>query len=242
MKNITLKIAVLAALLSAVNAQAFELETLGAADIKASQAGFRVPAPRAEAEEDMIGVDVNVRLPYGVLKNVITQAAEKDQRLSILDKNAPVAFKSGDFMRITNIQINQGGIMVNPTLTLKPYLAATDKLAIRVQRVQLHAVMEPSVKAVQPQISEEQVMEQVMDVLIKTVYTAVNDYLKKKSLPITAEKVIRLSYDKAAWTLYGTISSKEIHNLISPALMGELHLTGFGFNEKGLTIKVQTAN
>lgn len=241
MKKITLKIIALAAVLTCGNAQAFDLAGLSAADIKASQADFRAPAPRVQAEDDLIGIDLNVRIPYATFKKAVVLAAEKENRLSILDKNAPVAFKYGEFLRITNIQINQGGIIVNPTLTLKPYLAAKDKLAIRVQRVQMHAVMEPSVKAAQPQISEEQVMEQVMDVMIKSIYTAVDNFLKKKELPITADKVIKLKYDKAAWTLYGAISSKEIHNLISPTLMGELHLTAFGINEKGLVITVQTA-
>lgn len=242
MKKLTLKIIALAAILSAGNAQAFDLSGFSAADVRASQADLRTPAVRAESADDFIGVDLNVRVPFGVFKKAVNLVAEKEPRLTILDQNAPVAFKYGEYLRLTNLQFNQGGIIVQPTLTLKPYLAATDKLAIRIQRVQMHAVMEPSVKAApQPQISEEQVMEQVMDVVIKGVYTAVNDFLKKKELPMKAEDVVTMNYDKAAWTLYAKVSSKGIHQLIHTNLMGELHLTGFGFNEKGLVITVQTA-
>jgi hypothetical protein len=241
MKKITFKIIALAAILSAGSAQAFDLNGLSAADIRASQSGFRAPAPQLKAEDDMIGVDLNVRIPFATLKKAAGLVAEKEPRLSILDKNAPIAFKSGEFMRITNLRFNQGGIIVDPTLTLKPYLAATDKLAIRIQKIKLHAVMEPSVKAAPPQISEEQIMEQVMDVLIKGVYTAVDDFLKKKQLPMKAQDVVNMRYDKASWTLFAEISSKGIHQLIHTDLMGELHLTGFSFNDKGLVLTIQTA-
>lgn len=241
MKNLTLKIITFAALLTCGNAQAFDLAGISAADIRASRPDLQVPAARPAAS-GLIGFDLNVRVPFATFKKAVVMAAAKEPRLSVLDEKAPVAFKSGDFLKLTNIQVNQGGIIVNPTLTLKPYLASTDKLAIRIERVQLHAAMEPTVKAAQiPQISQEQIMEQVMDVLIKTVYTSVDGFLKSKELPLTADKVLKLTYDKDAWTLYGAINSKEMHNLISPALVGEMRLTGFSFNEKGLAITVKTA-
>lgn len=242
MKKFTLNLVALALL--AGNAAAFDLNGIGAADIRASQADFRAPAaPRPQADEDLIGMDINIRVPYAAIKNGVEKVAATEKRLTIIDRNAPVAFKYGEFLRLSNIKIDQGGIIVLPTLTLKPYFEGTDRLAIKIQRVQLHASMEPSVKAAPAaqQVNEEQVMEMVMDVMIKGVYSAVNDFLKKKQIPMKAEEVIRLRYDKAGWTLHAQVSSKIMGQFVPAGLMGELHLTGFSFNEKGLVLKIQTA-
>lgn len=241
MKKLTFNLIALALL--AGNAAAFDLAGLGAADIRAAQADFRAPAPQQQAEDDLIGMDMNIRIPFAAVKKGVEQVAATERRLTIIDKNAPVAFKYGEFLRVSNIKIDQGGIIALPTLTLKPYFVATDKFAIRVQRIQLHASMEPSVKAApMPAINEEEIMVQVMDVLIKGTYSAVNDFLKKKQIPMKAEDVIKLRYDKAAWTLHAQVSSKIMGQFIPAGFMGELHLTGLSFNEKGLNLQIRTAN
>ncbi|MDD2805870.1 MAG: hypothetical protein PHV33_09965 [Elusimicrobiales bacterium] len=241
MKKLTLNLIALALL--AGNAAAFDLTGMGADDIRAAQADFRAPAPQAQPADDLIGLDMNIRIPYATVKKGVEQVAASERRLTLIDKSAPVAFKYGEFLRISNIKIDQGGIIVVPTLTLKPYFVGTDKLAIRVQRIQLHASMEPSVKAApMPAINEEEIMVQVMDVLIKGTYSAVNDFLKKKQIPMKAEDVIKLRYDKAAWTLHAQVSSKVLGQFIPAGFMGELHLTGFAFNDRGLTLTVQTPN
>lgn len=229
--------------LLAAPAAAFDLDGVSAADIRASQADFRGPVPAAPAAEETIGMDLNVRIPFATVKKGVEMVAKSEKRLTIVDPAAPVMFKSGEFVRVSNLKIDQGGIIVIPTLTLKPYFVGTDKVAIRVQRVALHASMEPSVKAAAaPQISEDQIMEQVMDVIIKGTYSAVNDFLKKKQIPMKAEEVVKLRYDKAAWTLHAQVSSKIMGQFIPAGLVGDLHLTGFGFNDKGFVITVQTPN
>ena len=241
MKKLTLNLVALALL--AGNAAAFDLAGLGADDIRAAQGDFRAPAPQSRPAEDLIGMDMNIRIPFATVKKGVEQVAASERRLTIIDRNAPVAFKYGEFLRVSNIKIDQGGIIVVPTLTLKPYFVATDKFAIRVQRIQLHASMEPSVKALPAasSINEEEIMVQVMDVLIKGTYSAVNDFLQKKQIPMKAEDVIKLRYDKAAWTLHAQVSSKIMGQFIPAGFMGELHLTGLSFNDKGLNLTIQTA-
>lgn len=240
MKKLTLNLIALALL--AGNAAAFDLAGLGADDIRAAQADFRTPVVQAQRVDDLIGIDMNIRIPFATIKNGVEKVAASEKRLTIIDKNAAVAFKYGEFMRVSNIKIDQGGIIVIPTLTLKPYFVGTDKLAIRVQRIQLHASMEPSVKAAPAAVSEEEIMVQVMDVLIKGTYSAVNDFLREKKIPMKAEDVIKLRYDKAAWTLHAQVSSKVMNHFIPGGLVGELHLTGFSFNDKGLVLNIQTPN
>ncbi|MHB0995702.1 MAG: hypothetical protein ACYC2I_04955 [Elusimicrobiales bacterium] len=242
MKKFTLNLIALA--LMAGNAAAFDLSGVSADEIRAVQADLRAPAAsRPQAEDDLIGMDINIRVPYKTIKTGVEKMAASDRRLTIIDKNAPVAFKYGEFLRVSNIKIDQGGIIVLPTLTLKPYLEGTDKLAIKIQRIQLHASMEPSVKAMPTgAISEEQVMTQVMDVMIAGVYSAVNDFLKQKQIPLKPQDVVKMSYDKTAWILRAQVSSKVMHQFIPGGLMGDLHLTGFSFSDSGLALKIQTAN
>ena len=84
-------------------------------------------------------------------------------------------------------------------------------------------------------------MVQVMDVMIKGIYSALDAKLKAKNLPLKAQDVVKLNYDKAAWTLHAQISSKIMKEFIPAGLMGELHLTGFSFNDTGIALKIQTA-
>ena len=242
MKKFTLNLIALALL--AGNAAAFDLSGVSADDVRAVQADLRAPAAtQPQAEDDLIGMDINIRIPFKTLKKGVEMVAKSEPRLTIIDKNAPVAFKYGEVLRVSNIRVDQGGIIVVPTLTLKPYLEARNKLAIRIQRVQLHASMEPSVKAMPTgAVSEEQVMVQVMDVLIQGVNSAVTDFLKKKQLPLKAQDVVSMTYNKTDWTLRATVSSKIMHQFLPGGLVGDLHLTGFSFSDSGLALKIQTAN
>jgi hypothetical protein len=245
MKNLNLKTILAAtALLLCGRAMAsdFDLASVSADDIRASQAEFRAPAAQAvPAEDDLIGMDMNIRVPFKAIKNAVVQMAATEKRLSIIDRNAPVIFKSGEFLKISNIKIDQGGIIVIPTLTLKPYLEGRDKLAVRIQKIQLHAAMEPDVKAApMASMNQEDIMAQVMDVMIKGVYSALNAKLQAKKLPLKAEDVVKMNYDKAGWTLRAQVSSKIINQFVPPGLVGELHLTGFTVGDNGVTLKIQT--
>ena len=244
-KTTTFKIIALAAALSTVGsayASDFGLDGFSAADIRAGRTDFKAPAaPKPETGDDMIGLDMNIRVPFKMLRNAVVQVSASGKRLTIIDQNAPVMSKAGDFLKISNLRVDANGIIVTPTLTLKPYIEGRDKLAIRVQRVQLHASMEPSVKVAPAAINQEDIMAQVMDVMIKGVYAALDKKLQAKQIPLKAEEVVSMKYDKAAWTLHAAVSSKIMREFIPAGLMGELHLTGFTFNETGLNLKIQTA-
>lgn len=245
MKNMTFKIITLAAALSCGTAYAsdFGLEGLSASGIGAQTQDFRAPAPKPSAGGgDLIGMDINIRVPFKLIKDAVVKMAASDRRLSVLDAAAPVAGKAGDFLKVGNIQVNAGGIMVAPVLTLKPYLEGRDRLAVRVQRVQIHASMQPDVRSAGlPQLSQEDVMAQVMDTVIKSVYSALDAQLSARRLPLRARDVVTLRYDKAAWTLHGTVSPRIMHQFIPGGLVGDMHLTGFSFSDTGLALRIQTA-
>jgi hypothetical protein len=245
MKNLTFKIIALAAVLGCAGKAAasdFGLEGFGAADVRSSMADIKAPAaPQAEAD-DLIGVDMAVRIPFKTLKKAVTMMAASEKRLTIVDAAAPVVTRAGELMKIFNLRVDVGGIIVEPTLTLKPYLEGRDRLAIRVQRVQLHASMQPDVKAAPAaQFDQETMMAQVMDVMIKGVYSSLNETLKAKHLNMKAEQIITLNYDKTAWTLHAKVSSQVLYQFIPAGLVGDIHLTGFALTDTGITMKIATA-
>ncbi len=236
MKKTTFKIITLAAILSwggKAPAAGFDLPSMNAADIRAGQAEINIPVPQTETD-DLIGVDMSMRIPFKTLKKAVG--------LPLIDPSAPVFSKAGDFLKISNFRMDAGGIIVEPTLTLKPYMEGLDKLAIRIQCVQLHASMEPGVKSARgPAVNQEDIMQQVMEVMIKGIYAANNAMLIAKHIPLKAEDVLRLEYDKASWTLRAAVSSAALHELILAGMVGDIHLTGFTFSDTGIALKMQTA-
>ncbi len=243
MKKISaLKIIALAAVLSCgakAMASDFGLEALNAADVRAAKTDFRAADPKPAGDDDMIGIDVAVRVPYKTIKKAVGQLAEKNKDVTIIDENAPVMSKSGEFIKIDNIQVNVNGIMARPTLLLKPYLEGRDRLSIRIQRVQLHASMEPDQKAA-PELDQNELMSQVMESLIKTVYAAIDAKLKPEHTQYTARDIIRMRYDKTAWTLRMAFSYRIMNQLMPPGLVGTMHLTGFTFSDTAISLKVET--
>lgn len=245
MKNITLKLIALAAILACgtkAMASDFGLEALHASDIRVSQTDFRVPAPAPVGDDDMIGVSLAIRVPFKVVKRGFVLMSEANKDLTIVDANAPVMSKSGEFLKVGNIQMDVNGIVVRPTVTLKPYMEGRDKLAIRVQRVQLHAVMEPDVKAVAPAMDQEEIMAQVMDSLIKSIHAAIDAQLKPEHGQYAAKEMLRMNYDKATWTLHMDFSYKVMNQLIPSGLVGEMHLAAFSFDAGALNLSVQTGD
>ncbi len=248
MKNILLTLIAASVLAGPAAASGFNLDSLSLDEVRASAAGFAVPelrAPAAPAEEDdAIGIDATVRIPFKALKKAVTQVAASEKRLTIVDPSAPVISKAGDFLKLSNIRLDINGIIAEPTLTLKPWFEGKDKLALRIQRIQLHASMMPdkSRAAAQPQLSQEDLMEQAMAVMTKGIISALNARFAKQQIPLKAEDILIFKYDKAAWTLHTTISAKFVQSYLPHGLVGDIHLTGFSFDDSGIAVKFGTAN
>jgi len=246
MKKNILNLVIAAAVLSCGNlasAADFDLGGLRSVDVSAMSFSKRAPVPEQDPD-DLIGIDLTVRVPFKFLKNAVEKMSLSDKRLTILDAAAPVVSKSGEFLKITNIRVDAGGIIVEPTLTLKMYMEGTDKVAVLIKKVQIHASMSPdkAVGDIDPAtMTQEDLMEKVMDVMISGVYGAVNTKLKEINVPMKAEKVITMKYDKAAWILHSTVSSAVVQYLIPAGIIGDLHLTGFAVTSTGMNVTVQTA-
>ncbi|HBE88738.1 MAG TPA: hypothetical protein DDW67_06315 [Elusimicrobia bacterium] len=251
MKNMKTLKTMIAGLLAAAAfsapAAAFDLDSIQVPDIEGieSVSTMRAPVPVARPvqipAEELIGLTAEATIPFAAVKRGLEQVAASDPRVTITDPLLPVAIKVGDFMRLQNVHINIGGINVDPVITLKPYLAGRNSLAIRVQRVQLHVEMQPDRnKAAVPQMSQEDIMAQVMDVAIAGIMKALDDRFAAQQMPMKASDVLTLRYDKAAWTLKADVKTSFVQKYLPANLFARPDITGFGLYEKGLTLKVST--
>ncbi len=219
----------------------FDLGAMRAADVSSVQADLQAPAPQTATDDDMIGVDMNIRVPFSAMKVGVGMIPPSKPRLTVIDPAAPIVSRAGEFLKLSNITVDAGGIIFNPVLTLKPYVEARDTLAIRIQRVQIHVLIENSSKSAGvPEVSQEELVGQVMDMVIQCVDTAVNKMLDEHHIPMRAEEVISLKYDKDSWTLRATLSSKIMREFVPANLVGDLHLTGLSVSDTGINLQIAT--
>ncbi len=244
MKDLTLKTIALVAILSCgASAMASDrgLEPLRVSDIRASRTGFSIPVPPPVANDDLIGVSLVIRLPYKAVKRGFELMAAANKEITIVDANAPVMSKSGDFLKIVNIQVDVNGIIVTPTIILKPYMEGRDKLAIRILRVQLHASLEPDVKsAPAPALDPEELAAQVMESIINSVQSSIDGQLGAGHGQYQAKDMLKMNYDKASWTLHMDFSYGVMSQLIPAGLVGEMHLADFSSDGGALNLLIQT--
>ena len=233
-------------MVSPVEASAFDLDSIQVPDIEGieSVSTMRAPVPVARPvripAEELIGLTAEATIPFAAVKRGLEQVAASDPRVTITDPLLPVAIKVGEFMRLQNIHIDIGGIKVDPVITLKPYLEARNKIAIRVQRIQLHVEMQPDRMKAASQMSQEDIMAKVMEVAITGIMKALNGRFAAGQIPAKAEDLVTLRYDKAAWTLKADVKTTFVQKYLPPALFARPDITAFGLYEKGLTLKVST--
>ncbi len=229
----------------------FNLNALSAKSLQEDAYGLAddMPMPsfnKAAKPDDLIGLDLSIRIPYGAIKKAFLQVSENPQiqekaKLSVMDKNAPLIFKSGESLKINNIRVDIGGIIAEPELIFKPYGISRDVLGIQIQRAKLHISMMPDKSmAAQPQLTQEDIMEKIMDVLMKTLMDELAKRLSTTSLPLKAEDIVTLQYDKAEWLLRGELHTEFVRNFLPSTLVGDVHFTGFSINEAAILVNVGT--
>jgi hypothetical protein len=265
MKNLLKKIiSVNAALIAAglslgqlASASDFDLSSVSATDLRAAEykaAPVAKPRKEVQAGDDLVGLDVSIRVPFKAILKAVTDMTATDKTVAVIDPAAPLLVRSGEFLILKNLRLDVGGIMMEPVVTLKPYLEATDKLAIRIQKVQLHASMAPTPGAGGTaervglpgtddgaEFSQEQMMSDVADVITKSLLASLDEVIAKENRPYKAKDVLSFKYDKAAWTLRAAVSAKFLQYYLPANLVGDIHLTGFGFNDSAIALKFATA-
>ncbi|HAH30826.1 MAG TPA: hypothetical protein DCL44_00770 [Elusimicrobia bacterium] len=236
-----------------VSASDFNLAGMNAVDIQGMQYKIKAaPAPQSSAA-DTIGVDASIRIPFKTIKKMIVLMTESNKDLKIIKAADPVLVRSGEFLKVMNIRVNLNGVIVEPVVTLKPYFEAQDKLAIKIQRVQLHVSMLPTPGTTsaptaiptpadrsEPEFNREGMMASIILALTDGINGALKDALAANGSPLKASDIVDFKYDKAAWTLHAKVSTSSIKRYLPDGFMGDLHMTGLSFNNSAIFIKFQT--
>ena len=237
------------------SASDFNLSEISAADLRGTE--FKAaPVARPQAPvydpDEFIGLDLSIRVPFKALKKVMAMIAASDKDFSIIDPAAPVLERSGEFFKVENIRINVNGIVVEPVVMLKAYFEGKDKIAFRVQHVQVHASMAPTpghtgtpvaipnVDPGQPEFNKEDMMNDVVGIITKGITDALDQSLIENQSPLRAKDMLVFKYDKAAWTLHAAVSAAALKRYLPDGLVGDVHMTGVSLSDNAFVIKFQS--
>ena len=230
---------------AAAQAADFNLSSVSAYDLRGI--GFdTAPAPRPQAAEPapdrLVDVDFSINVSFKAIKKAVVTLAASDKLVSVIDPAAPVLERSGESLKVVNIRIDLDGIIVEPVITLKPYFEGKDRIAVRVQRVQLHAGMSPSSNlkgnlAAAPEFNKEDMMAEIINFLTGSLLNAFNASLIENQSPLKASDIVGFKYDKAAWTLHAVFSNTALKYYLPEWLVGDIHMTGFSLRDSGIDIR-----
>ena len=235
---------------AAASASEFNLSSVSAAELRGT--AFKttpVPLPKVSrpAADELVEMGLSIKIPFKAINKVMLM----ESMLSIIDPAAPVLERSGDLLKVVNIRLDVNGIIIEPVITLKPYLEGKDRLAVRVQRVQLHAAASPTpgsagVPAAIPvpdtgaDFNMEDTMADIMDLITSGIREAITASLEASQSTLTSRDLINSHYDKAAWTLHTVISPSVLKRFLPEGMVGDIHMTGFSFNNNALLLKLES--
>ncbi|MCX5791520.1 MAG: hypothetical protein NTY45_04770 [Elusimicrobia bacterium] len=229
------------------SASGFNLTSVSAANVGAGIYKTAAPRPSAPAADELIGTDLTIKVPFMLINKLMLTV----DCLSIVEPGRPTLERSGKLLKVVNLRLDVNGIIIEPVITLKPYLEGRDKLAVRVEHVQMHAGAAPTpgasgIPSAIPTpdngsvFNIEDTMADVMGIITKGIRDAINEKLQESHSDLTSAEIIASKYDKAAWTLHAVISPAVLKNYLSDSLVGEVHMTGFGFNDSAILIKLES--
>ncbi len=227
-------------------ASEFNLTSISAADLRATEFKAAVPAPHVPgaSRDEFIGTDLSIRIPFKFINKVMLL----QDGLSIIDPAAPTLERSGEAIKVVNFRLNIKGIIMEPVVTLKPWLEGKDKLAVKIMGVRLHASASPTpgasgdlVSLPQPDNGEEfnleSMVSDIMGIITDGIRDAISESLAANHSSLRAADMISSEYDKAAWTLHTVISPAVFNRAMPDGMVGEVHMNGFSFDDSALFIR-----
>ena len=259
-KTITMNI-LIAAVLSLggpASASEFNLSSVSADNLRGIEfKAMPVPLPRVPkaALDELMEMNLSIRIPF----KAINKAMLLEDQLSIINLAAPVLQRYGDLLQVFNIRLKINGITMEPVITLKPYFEAKNKIAIRIQRVQLHAAGAPTpgssgipVAVPAPDtgsdFNTEEMVAGVVGLLTGSITDALNEKLIASQSPLRAADIIVFEYNKTDWTLHVGVSASAIKHYVSKTLFDskklfkDIYMTGFSFTDSAIVIELATEN
>jgi hypothetical protein len=245
MKKLILSVMAAAALASPVLAQDFDLNSLSAADLKASQQtlAMEVPAPQELETMDKSpnmpapALDMTIKLPFKALSQRVAELPQA--KILPIDASAPILFRQGDHIAFSNVTVNYNGVDAEPTILIKPYFEGENKLAIKVMKVEADIAFGP--KALGAGLDKDALMEMVMTSLTTGMLEAMDKAFIGNKVPLRARDVLAFSYDRRSWTLHAAVTPGFVAPLL-PNLIGNVTLSNFTFDDAGFALSVRTGS
>ncbi|NLI09827.1 MAG: hypothetical protein GX447_03605 [Elusimicrobia bacterium] len=176
-------------------------------------------------------LDISLKLPF---LEINKRLKEINPSLLRASSSLPILYKKGNSIFFENAVIKYGGVDVEPSIALRPYFIAKNKLAIKVEKVEADISFGPSKSF--NQIDKNSLMEKAALGIMEAVIKAMDDALLKNKVGLKAKDLISYSYDRSSWTLYFNINPSFISPLM-PGLVSSLNLNSFGFDEEGFYLK-----
>ncbi|PIS46534.1 MAG: hypothetical protein COT17_08095, partial [Elusimicrobia bacterium CG08_land_8_20_14_0_20_51_18] len=116
----------------------FNLNSLQAGDILTADGARDLPEPSMgldKAPNAQPALDLSLKLPFDEINKRL--AVMDISKMKTLDPAAPMLSRNGESVVFDNVSVNYGGLEIEPVLTLKPYFEGKNRLAIKVQKIEL---------------------------------------------------------------------------------------------------------
>lgn len=193
------------------------------------------------AGDDSVGLGATVRLPYTVVSKIFAYNNSGAAVVNVIDTTKPLFYKSGDYLYMSNIRVDINGIAATPTIVMKPFYEGPDKIAIKIQRIMLHMSMSgPKTRRTknEPELTQEELMGQVMDGVVDMLQKCVSDALGKHTPPGSdTMRVLKMTYDRDNWMVHATIWTNFPFASLGD-YMNDVHITGFAITDSAFMLKL----
>ncbi len=225
----------------------FSLNSISAAELRASQEDTRaVPVP---AGPELLGMDkspnlpnpfldLTVKLPFSSLSTRLKELP--GIKMQPINPGAPILFKQSDHIAFSNVAVDYNGIEVEPTILIKPAFEGENKLSVKVVKVEADIAFGPN-KALPAQLDKDGLMEMVMTNLTTSMLTSMDEAFAKNKVPMKAKDVLTFAYDRKSWTLRAAVNPNFIAPLL-PGFISNVTLRNFTFDENGFALSVKSGS
>ena len=198
-----------------------------------------MPALTKSPNIPVSALDMTIKLPFKALSERIEKMPLA--QITPLEAGAPILFKKGENIALSNINVRYNNIDVEPTILVKPFFEGNNKLALKVVKIDVDVAFGPKAVATAPALDKDGLMELVMTRLSAGMVENIDKAFAQNKVPLRAADVLSFTYDRKAWVLRADVTPKFVAPLL-PGLIPDINLTGFNFDDNGFYLSVNAGS
>ena len=243
MKRTILAVTAVLLLPIGVFAGAFDLNSMNLSSLKISRpeaTSANLPVPLEPAGFDRSpnipapALDMTIKLPFNSLGQRLFGMT--DIKITPIVASSPVLYRQGGNIAFGNVTVDYNGIIVEPTVLLKPYFEGSNRLAIKVVSVEADMVFGPK-----EMIDKDGLVEMLMTKMTTSLLEAMDSAFAANKVSLRAGDVLRFAYDRKSWTLRAAVTPTFVAPLL-PGLISNVNLTAFTFDGLGFALSVRSGS